>query len=60
MQAIFPYNRRRGMLTTTTPGIDGKRIVQYLGIVSGEAILGANIFRDFFASITDIVGGIIN
>jgi uncharacterized protein YbjQ (UPF0145 family) len=45
------------MLVLTTPTIEGKKIVKYLGIVSGEAILGANIFRDFFASIRDIVGG---
>ena len=45
------------MLILTTPNIEGKRIVQYLGLVSGEAILGANIFRDFFAGIRDIVGG---
>ncbi len=45
------------MLTTTTNTIEGKRISQYFGIVSGEAIYGANIFRDVFASIRDIVGG---
>lgn len=45
------------MLTTTTHSIEGHRIVEYGGIVTGEAILGANIFRDFFASIRDIVGG---
>ena len=45
------------MLTLTTPIIDGKKILKYHGIVSGEAILGANIFRDFFAGIRDIVGG---
>lgn len=45
------------MLITTTPSIDGKRITRYLGLVSGEAILGANIFRDLFAGIRDIVGG---
>ncbi|MGH7544967.1 MAG: heavy metal-binding domain-containing protein [Gemmatimonadota bacterium] len=45
------------MLVITTPGIEGKKIVAYHGIVSGEAILGANIFRDFFAGIRDIVGG---
>lgn len=45
------------MLTVTTPLIEGKKIVQYHGLVSGEAILGANIFRDFFAGIRDIVGG---
>ena len=45
------------MLVLTTPTIEGKKIVKYLGLVSGEAILGANIFKDFFASIRDIVGG---
>ncbi len=45
------------MVITTTPGIDGKRIKQYLGVVTGEAILGANIFRDFFAGIRDVIGG---
>jgi len=45
------------MLVLTTPNIEGKTIVKYLGLVSGEAILGANIFKDFFASIRDIVGG---
>ncbi len=45
------------MLILTTPNIEGKKIVRYLGLVSGEAILGANIFKDFFASIRDIVGG---
>ena len=45
------------MLLSTTSVIDGKRIVTYHGLVSGEAILGANIFRDLFAGIRDIVGG---
>ena len=45
------------MILTTTPSIEGKRAVKYLGLVGGDAILGANIFRDFFASIRDIVGG---
>lgn len=45
------------MLITTTPTIEGKKIAQYHGIVGGEAVLGANIFRDFFAGIRDIVGG---
>ncbi|RKY83202.1 hypothetical protein DRQ09_10415 [candidate division KSB1 bacterium] len=45
------------MIITTTPNIEGKRIVKYLGVVAGEAIMGANIVRDIFASITDIVGG---
>jgi uncharacterized protein YbjQ (UPF0145 family) len=45
------------MLLTTTNTLEGQRISEYLGLVSGEAILGANIFKDFFASIRDIVGG---
>jgi len=45
------------MILTTTPTIEGKPIREYLGIVTGEAIMGANVFKDFFASITDIVGG---
>ena len=45
------------MLITTTPGIEGKRITRYCGLVAGEAILGANIFKDLFAGIRDIVGG---
>jgi uncharacterized protein YbjQ (UPF0145 family) len=45
------------MIITTTPSIEGRRIASYRGIVSGEAILGANVFRDFFASIRDVVGG---
>jgi uncharacterized protein YbjQ (UPF0145 family) len=45
------------MLTVTTPSVSGSRIVRHYGIVSGEAILGANIFKDLFASIRDIVGG---
>ncbi|MFV0587292.1 heavy metal-binding domain-containing protein [Bacteroides reticulotermitis] len=45
------------MLVTTTPILEGKRIVKYYGIVSGETIIGANLFRDFFASVRDIVGG---
>jgi uncharacterized protein YbjQ (UPF0145 family) len=45
------------MIIVTTPSLDGHRITKYLGLVSGEAILGANIFRDLFAGIRDIVGG---
>ena len=45
------------MIVSTTPTIQGKEIKEYLGVVTGEAILGANIIKDFFASITDIVGG---
>lgn len=45
------------MLILTTPSIEGATITDYHGIVSGEAILGANIFKDLFASVRDIVGG---
>lgn len=45
------------MLVTTTSTLQGKQITRYLGIVSGETIIGANVFRDFFAGIRDIVGG---
>lgn len=45
------------MLVTTTPIIEGKRITHYYGIVSGETIIGANVFRDFLAGIRDFVGG---
>jgi uncharacterized protein YbjQ (UPF0145 family) len=45
------------MILTTTPTIDGKRVTHYLGVVTGEAVLGANLFRDLFAGIRDIVGG---
>jgi uncharacterized protein YbjQ (UPF0145 family) len=45
------------VLIVTTPDLQGKRITRYVGIVSGEAILGANIFRDMLAGIRDIVGG---
>ncbi len=43
------------MIVTTTPTLEGKKIVDYKGIVSGEAILGANIFRDVFAGIRDVI-----
>lgn len=45
------------MIITTTPQIDGKTIREYLGVITGEAVLGANIFKDMFAGIRDIVGG---
>jgi len=45
------------MLAVTTPTLEGKKIIKYYGIVTGEAILGANIFKDLFAGIRDIVGG---
>lgn len=45
------------MILSTTPNIEGKNITEYRGVVTGEAILGANIFKDIFASIRDVVGG---
>ena len=45
------------MLVTTTTNVEGRRVREYRGLVMGEAILGANVFRDFFAGIRDIVGG---
>ena len=45
------------MIQTTTPSVEGRAITEYLGVVTGEAILGANIVRDLFAGIRDIVGG---
>ncbi len=45
------------MIVTTTPGVQDRKIAGYLGIVTGEAIMGANIFRDLFASVRDVVGG---
>ena len=45
------------MIYTTTPSVENRTISEYLGIVTGEAILGANIFKDLFAGIRDIVGG---
>lgn len=60
---VLPLSQRQlsnletKMLVTTTHNIEGRRIVAYKGLVAGEAILGANLFRDLFASIRDIVGG---
>jgi uncharacterized protein YbjQ (UPF0145 family) len=45
------------MLMTTTSVVEGKPVSRYLGVVTGEAIIGANVFRDLFASVRDIVGG---
>jgi uncharacterized protein YbjQ (UPF0145 family) len=45
------------MIVTTTPSVEGRRIVSYHGIVTGETIVGANVFKDFLAGIRDIVGG---
>ncbi|MDN3697051.1 MULTISPECIES: heavy metal-binding domain-containing protein [Vibrio] len=45
------------MIVTTTQSVEGKRIVDYKGVIAGEAILGANLFKDMFAGIRDLVGG---
>jgi len=45
------------MILTTTPSIEGRKITAYFGVITGEAIMGANIVRDLFASITDVIGG---
>ncbi|ARO87336.1 hypothetical protein EBAPG3_005875 [Nitrosospira lacus] len=45
------------MQLTTTPNIEGKRVTRYCGVIAGEAILGANLFKDLFAGIRDLVGG---
>lgn len=45
------------MIVTTTNAIDGHPVTEYVGVVTGEAILGANVFRDLFAGLRDIVGG---
>ena len=52
-----PWKDARTILVTTTPTIEGRPIQDYLGIVTGEVIVGANLFRDLFANIRDIVGG---
>ena len=45
------------MIVTTTPAIEGRPVREYLGVVAGEAVVGANLFRDLFATVRDIVGG---
>ncbi len=45
------------MIVTTTDSVDGATVAQYLGVVSGDAVLGTNIFKDLFASVRDVVGG---
>jgi len=50
-------NTQSGMIVSTTTAIEGRPVKDYLGVVTGEVIVGANLFRDLFASITDIVGG---
>lgn len=52
-----PWKDARGIIVTTTQTIEGRPVQEYLGIVTGEVIVGANLFRDMFASIRDIVGG---
>jgi uncharacterized protein YbjQ (UPF0145 family) len=52
-----PWKDARGITVTTTHTIEGRPIQEYLGIVTGEVIVGANVFRDLFAGIRDIVGG---
>jgi uncharacterized protein YbjQ (UPF0145 family) len=53
-----PWSRESGgMIVTTTAVLEGQPVQEYLGIVTGEVIVGANLFRDLFASITDLVGG---
>ena len=48
---------QNSLIVTTTTAVEGRPVQRYLGIVTGEAILGANVFKDFFAGIRDIVGG---
>jgi uncharacterized protein YbjQ (UPF0145 family) len=45
------------VIVTTTPSVEGRAIVHYLGVVAGEAVIGANVFRDLFAGIRDVIGG---
>jgi uncharacterized protein YbjQ (UPF0145 family) len=45
------------MIVTTTDSIEGRRVSAYLGVVAGEAVIGANVFRDLFAGIRDVIGG---
>ena len=52
-----PWKDARGVIVTTTPTLEGRPIQEYCGIVTGEVIVGANLFRDLFAGIRDIVGG---
>jgi uncharacterized protein YbjQ (UPF0145 family) len=52
-----PWKDARGVIVSTTPTLEGRPIQDYMGIVTGEVIVGANLFRDLFASVRDIVGG---
>lgn len=53
----LPGAKASVMIVTTTPGVEGRRVTHYLGIVAGEAVIGANVFRDLFAGIRDVIGG---
>lgn len=54
----MPWWRSEGaMLVSTTDSIEGRKVAQYLGLVSGDAVMGTNMFRDMFAGLRDIVGG---
>lgn len=57
LQVKYSNTKNRTMLVTTTPTVEGRKIIKYIGLVTGETIIGANIFKDLFAGITDIVGG---
>lgn len=52
-----PWKDARGVIVSTTPTLEGRPIQEYCGIVTGEVIVGANLFRDLFAGVRDIVGG---
>ena len=52
-----PTSKETALILTTTPSVEGRPALHYHGIVTGEAIMGANLVRDLFASVTDIVGG---
>ena len=52
-----PWKDARGVIVSTTPTLEGRPVQEYLGIVTGEVIVGANLFRDLFANVRDIVGG---
>ena len=53
----FSKSDPKFFLSTVVPAGDGARVAQWLGVVNGEAIIGANIFRDLFSSVRDVVGG---
>ncbi|TRD11583.1 heavy metal-binding domain-containing protein [Erythrobacter insulae] len=52
-----PWKDARSVIVSTTPTLEGRPIQEYLGVITGEVIVGANVFRDLFASVRDIVGG---